>query len=200
MTRALGIGVAALFVMMVTGCPPGNNNGGGQDTTGATDLVGVWRGQVESSRTESLNGGDPGNPSTSTTTIEIEFDAEGFPTSIRIFGYSNTPDNQADLARSGDEDTIESQAGNVNVTQELRVRSANYTADSVQLEIDITHTGTGGSLTLDGTGTQSMTLTLNADGELEFEATAEYNVEQSISTATFDTSSEETATGTLTRS
>lgn len=178
------------------GCP--QSGGNGQDTIGAADLTGTWRGQVECVRIESLNG-QAGSPITTTVDFEITFDADGFPQEVVILGYSNTPDNEVALKRSGDEETVQSRAGTLAVTQQLSVTAADYTRSGVRLEIRIVHTGAGGNLTVEGTGTQTIDIALNADGRLEYEARVEYQVEQRVGEVRFDTGSEETCTGTLTK-
>lgn len=200
MWRRIAILAAMANLVLLAGCPAtGTDGGDGQDTTGATSLVGTWSGSIECSRTESLNGGTPGSPVRTTIALTITFGADGFPDEILIMGYSNTPDAGAAVARTGDTDTIESTAGSADVTDVVTVSKATYTATSVRLEIDIDHTGSGGNLALDGTGQQVVEITLNNDGSLDYSATTTYDVQQTAGAVSFDTASDETCTGTLTR-
>lgn len=195
--RIAGSLVAAVALACAAGCPA---TGGGGGTSGATELVGVWSGEITCSYREALNDGEFGNPQNSTFNLTITINANGRPERVRVQGYSNTPDALLALARIGDQETVQSQAGNVNVTQDIIVSRATYRESSIRLDLDITHNGTGGNLTQEGTGTQVIEISLNDDGTLRYETKTEYEVDLLAGAISFGSRTEEVCTGTLTKS
>lgn len=178
----------------------GNTNSSGNQNTnsgGPPAIAGQFFGVVNAEIQQSLNGSTAGQPRRSTASLGVEFDDNGRPVSVLVYGFADARDQAAEVAERGDRVTLTS-SGTVSVTLTVQVSSVEYTNRSMRMELALTYRGTSGNLSQTGTGTQTIDIDVSGD-QLTYSVDVEYSVRQTAGSINFDTGETQTYTGTLNR-
>ncbi|MFN0134487.1 MAG: hypothetical protein ACKVS9_00040 [Phycisphaerae bacterium] len=177
-----------------------NTNAGSNQNTNSDSqpaIAGQFFGIVNSEIQQSLNGSTSGQPRRGTASQAVEFDDDGRPLSVLVYGFTDTRDQQVEVSEEGDRVTL-TIGGTVNVTLTVRVEEVEYTNRSMRMVLALTHRGTSGNLVQNGTGTQTIEIDVSGD-EMEYSVDVEYEVRQTAGSINFDTGETQTYTGTLNR-
>lgn len=170
-----------------------NSNGSGTSIA----LSGTFGGTVNSEISQSLNGTTSGTPRRASAPFSIEFDSNGRPNGILVYGFADARDQTANVRAANDRATLTS-AGTVNVTLTVRVSDVQYSNRSMRMVLALTYRGTSGNLNQTGTGTQTIDVSVTGD-EMSYSVDVEYMVRQTAGSISFDTGETQTYTGTLNR-
>jgi hypothetical protein len=190
-TSALAL--ATLVLVSIAGCPPVDPG----TPPGTVTIDGTWSGTLACTSTETL-AGSPTITRSSERSFTITFDADGVPTSLPVWGFSNAPDQTATISAVGESQTFNFTAADRDTTVIVTITEATYAGSSARVVMSLQYSATGGALTQQGTGTMTITATVSGDA-MTFSATADYDVTQTAGTLSFETGNTIACTGTLTR-
>ncbi|MCA9243620.1 MAG: hypothetical protein KDA32_06685, partial [Phycisphaerales bacterium] len=155
----------------------------------------VYLGDISCTITQKLDDTQT-DPKSDTLEIEVSFDTEGKSSGFLVFGFSGSPDVFAPIIQVGESTTETTSSNNLDVTMEITIREALYSADAFRLVFDVDYDGQGGSLTQKGTGV----LTVNgliANGTLRYTAEMDYLVDLTAGGLKFKTGESRVCEGAL---
>jgi len=195
MSRAstIVLGLVVVSLVSVAGCPPVDPG-----TPPATITIsGTWSGTLSCTSTQTLSG-SPTITQSSQRSFTITFNAEGVPTSLPVWGFTNAPDQSATISAVGESQTFNFTAADRDTTITVTITEATYTGSSARVVMSLQYSATGGALTQQGTGTVTITATVSGDA-LTFNAVADYDVTQTAGSISFESGETTECAGPLTR-